>query len=275
MKQCIIYLSILILLFYLPTIVFSLNNGTNVNNIDMNGTNSSNSTGIFQNIKMAMKNDKYFALKVSVIFAILTFVFSLITFPFIIYNKISEKVVGIDRELPYALSFMSILASTGTTPLDMIRKIAHEDFGYVSKEFRKMLYRVDYLGEDIITAMNYLANSTPSKKFREICIELSSIIHTGSGLRDFLNNQNRELMAIKKNALKEYMDLLGMYAEIYLGGVVMTTVMGLIGIILIGTLGIELPVLTLKQLFMLFVYFVVPFMNFMYLIILILSGGND
>ena len=79
-----------------------------------------------------------------------------IGFPFYLQNQIENKKRDIDTQIPYALAFMSILASSGATPLDIIRRISREDYGQISNEFRKVLFRVDVLGEDVVTAMNGL-----------------------------------------------------------------------------------------------------------------------
>lgn len=99
-----------------------------------------------------------------------------IGFPFYLQNQITNKRMDIERQLPYAFAFMSILASSGTTPLEIIRRIAYEDYGHVSKEFQKVVFRVDILGEDVVTSMNVLVANTPSKLFRDICIDLTNII---------------------------------------------------------------------------------------------------
>jgi hypothetical protein len=117
-------------------------------------------------------------------------------FPFYLTSQISNKKIDIEKNLPYALAFMSILASSGATPLDIIRRIAHEDYGHISREFGKVIFRVEILGEDAVTAMNSMVNSTPSELFRDTCMDLANLIYGGSGLAGYLASKSKELMEI-------------------------------------------------------------------------------
>lgn len=191
-----------------------------------------------------------------------------IAFPFALHNKISNKKMDIERKLPYALAHMSILASAGSTPLDVIRRLALEDYGHISKEFRKVLYRVDVLGEDAVTAMNDLINNTPSEIFRSICIDLTNIIHAGGGLRGYLETKSKDLMNIKRQTHKEFVDSLAVYGEGYLGGIVMSVVLSVLAIVLCGALGIELGHFKPKELFFIFVYLITPLINVIFLLLL-------
>lgn len=108
---------------------------------------------------------------------------SAIGFPFYLQNEIENKKRDIDKQIPYALAFMSILASSGATPLDIIQRLSREDYGQISNEFRKVLFRVDILGEDVVTAMNGLVHNTPSDLFRDICVDMTNIIYGSGNLR--------------------------------------------------------------------------------------------
>ncbi len=70
---------------------------------------------------------------------------SAIGFPFYLQNEIENKKRDIDKQIPYALTFMSILSSSGATPLEIIRRISREEYGQISNEFRKVLFRVDII----------------------------------------------------------------------------------------------------------------------------------
>ena len=46
-------------------------------------------------------------------------------------------------------------------------------------EFKKVLFKVDILGEDVVTAMHSLVDNTPSDLFRDLCIDVTNIIYSG------------------------------------------------------------------------------------------------
>jgi flagellar protein FlaJ len=188
-----------------------------------------------------------------------------IGFPFYLQNEIENKKRDIDKQIPYALAFMSILASSGATPLDIIRRLSREEYGQISNEFRKVLFRVDILGEDVVTAMNGLVHNTPSDIFRDICIDLTNIIYGGGGLKSYLETKSKDLMAIRRQTYKEFVESLAIFGEGYLGGVVMTLTLAILGIVISGALGISLGPFEPKDLFNYLIYLIIPLINVVFL----------
>lgn len=198
----------------------------------------------------------------------LTFGLTVSGFPFVLYNKISGKNMNIEHELPFALSYMSILASAGSSPMDVVRTVAIEDYGEISIEFGKVMYRVDVLGEDGVTAMNHLVRNTSSESFRTICMDLANAMQAGGGLRTYLEMKSRELMELRGKLQKEFVDSLAIYGEGYLSGVVMSVVLVVLMIVVGSALGIDLGIMTPRQMFNFFVYFALPFINVIFLVLL-------
>jgi archaeal flagellar protein FlaJ len=190
---------------------------------------------------------------------------SAIGFPFYLQNEIENKKRDIDKQIPYALAFMSILASSGATPLEIIRRLSREDYGQISNEFRKVLFRVDILGEDVVTAMNGLVHNTPSDLFRDICVDMTNIIYGGGGLKSYLETKSKELMAIRRQTYKEFVESLAIFGEGYLGGVVMTLTLAILGIVISGALGIELGPFKPRDLFNALIYLLIPLINIVFL----------
>ncbi len=97
-------------------------------------------------------------------------------------SKIQDRRLAIDSNLPFAISHMSILASIGTPPLNLLRMLAAADHGAVSDELKKVLYSVDTMGKDVIAAILDVARTTPSPHMRSLLIEITRMIHTGGGM---------------------------------------------------------------------------------------------
>jgi len=190
---------------------------------------------------------------------------SAIGFPFYLQNEIENKKRDIDKQIPYALAFMSILSSSGATPVEIIRRLSREDYGQISNEFRKVLFRVDILGEDIVTAMNGLIQNTPSDLFRDICVDMTNIIYGGGGLKSYLETKSKELMAIRRQTYKEFVESLAIFGEGYLGGVVMTLTLAILGIVISGALGIQIGPFEPQDLFKGLIYLMIPIINIVFL----------
>jgi flagellar protein FlaJ len=197
--------------------------------------------------------------------------------PVITVNKITAKRVNIDANLPFLLAYMATLSSAGMNPIDALRAIALKDFGAISGEFRKIVYRFDVLGEDIVSALNHIAINTPSTSLHDILIGISNIVVSGGSLRGYCEQQSVSLFAEKKAKLKGFIDSLAAFSEGYVGGVIVTIVLGVIGIIIIGSLGIQVaPFLSTQNVFEIFIFFIIPFVNVIFLAMLEMkfSGGE-
>lgn len=188
-------------------------------------------------------------------------------FMFYLINKVNVKKVEIERDLPFALAYMSILASAGSTPLKVLASLSIQNYGHISNEFKKMGYRVYFLGEDSLTAINNLANNTPSAVFRDTCFDLGNIIHSGSGLSEYLAKRSEDLITLKKLAMKEFIEDISMFAEIYLM-IILFEILAIIGIPLIGLFGLEVASLNANAMFIIFAYILLPFSNILFLALL-------
>ena len=192
-----------------------------------------------------------------------------VSLPMITVNKITAKRVSIDSNLPFLLAYMATISSTGMNPIDALRAIALKDFGAISSEFRKIVYRFDVLGEDIVSAINHIATSTPSTSLHDILIGISNIVVSGGSLRAYCEQQSVSLFADKKAKLKGFIDSLASFSEGYVGGVIVTVIMGVIGIIIIGALGIRVaPFLNTQDVFEIFIFFIIPFVNIIFIAML-------
>ncbi len=189
-------------------------------------------------------------------------------FPFVVYNTTSNKKTGIEKELPFALGYMSILSSAGSTPLEILRRMSMENYGEISKEFRKVMYKVDVLGQDEVSAMNDLANNTPSEIFRGIVIDLANIMYSGSGMKEYLESKSKDLLEIKRQTQREFVDSLAVFGEGYLGGILMIVILAVLGIAMAGALNIELGPFTPSQMFMLLIYGIIPVINVVFYLLL-------
>jgi len=137
--------------------------------------------------------------------------------PFVVRSRISTRRVSIERELPFTLSELSILASTGLTPIRIFRNMIHRnEHTAMNFEFKKIIYKVDIDGKDIITAVSETAKETPSPTFREVLWDIGNMIHQGGDLDVYLRNKADTTMQLKRDLQKEFTEKLGMYSELYL-----------------------------------------------------------
>ncbi|MEM0493488.1 MAG: type II secretion system F family protein [Candidatus Thermoplasmatota archaeon] len=162
---------------------------------------------------------------------------SIIMFFFVMNSKISSRKAQINRELPFVLSELSILASTGLTPIKIMRHMAQRSGEpAMTSEFKKIISKVDVEGKDIITAISETAKETPSSLFRETLWDLCNMIHQGGDLDAYLRSKADITLQIKRDIQKEFIEKLATYSEIYSSLV-------LIGVLFLGIAAFLLDVM--------------------------------
>ncbi|QXO94831.1 type II secretion system F family protein [Methanospirillum purgamenti] len=141
--------------------------------------------------------------------------------------------------LPNAVSYMYAMRKGGAEIITILRSISEMSaiYGEVSYEFRQAVRDADFFGYDIINALKRLSETTPSSKLRDFLQDLISTVESGGNLSDFLKDRVMNLQEEVKFEQKEFLQFLGLVAEIYvtifIAGplflIVILVVMGMMG----------------------------------------------
>lgn len=174
---------------------------------------------------------------------------------------------NIELNIPYAATHMATIAGTGVPMYLIFRIIGNfNEYGEVAKECRRIARNIEVFGYDTITAISNSASETPSPSFKDLLWGVVSIIRTGGDIRSFFVEKARIYMENQKNLEEEYIDNLGLMAEMYttifVAGPILFVVMGTI----MGSLG-GLP-LDLGLLFSLVIYILIPIVSVGFIILI-------
>ena len=174
---------------------------------------------------------------------------------------------NIELNIPYAATHMATIAGTGVPMYLIFRIIGNfNEYGEVAKECRRIARNIEVFGYDTITANSNSASETPSPSFKDLLWGVVSIIRTGGDIRSFFVEKAKIYMENQKNLEEEYIDNLGLMAEMYttifVAGPILFVVMGTI----MGSLG-GLP-LDLGLLFSLVIYILIPLVSVGFIILI-------
>ncbi len=133
-----------------------------------------------------------------------------------------ERRGRIDQTLPYAISYISAMASIGVIPYMIFKKLseAEETYGEVSREVRHMIRDVDLLGLDFMTALKKLIALTPSTNMRAFLQGAITTALSGGEMGDYFINSAREYMDERRAKYESFIETLALFAEFYVIGIV-------------------------------------------------------
>ncbi len=196
----------------------------------------------------------------------------LMFFPFTMNSRITNRAARIDQELPFTLSELSILASTGLSPVEIVRRIAKRTASEtVSAEFKKTVYKLDVEGKDLISALSETARESPSQSFRETLWDLTNMIHQGGDLDRYLRTKADDVMKTKRAVQKEFIDKIATYSDIYITVVLVGVLFAGIGAFLMDAMDSPMMGLDGDSLLLLTTFLALPLAIFMIGIIVAMS----
>ncbi len=153
---------------------------------------------------------------------------------FILLNLPSSKAKArgkkIDKDLPYALNFISAMSSAGITPTEIFKALSKQRiYGEIQEEAVWIYRDVGLLGRDIISAIKSNIRRTPSDKFKEFLQGAIVTVQSGGALKPYFMSKAEQYTRENRVAQKQQIESLGIMAEAY----VTSAVAGVLLIIII------------------------------------------
>ena len=133
-----------------------------------------------------------------------------------------ERKGRIDRSLPYAIGYISSMASIGVVPYEIFKKLseAEETYGEVSIEVKQIVRDVELLGFDFLTALKNLVALTPSTQMRGFLQGALTTALSGGEMGSYFIKISEEYMEGRRLRYESLIEALGLYAEFYVVGLV-------------------------------------------------------
>jgi len=178
---------------------------------------------------------------------------------FLISSRIANRKDQLDRELPFTLSELSVIASTGASPIRLIRRMAQRDHDpALTGEFKRIVYKTDIQGKDLITALAETAKESASPSVREAFWDLANMIHQGGNLDEYLRSKSDSVLQLKRLIQKQFIERLSTFLDMYVALVLVGVLMIAVGAFLINSFGQTAAGLDAGQLLQLLTFGLVP-----------------
>lgn len=131
--------------------------------------------------------------------------------------KRQKKNPKLDREVPLAITLITLMASSGISPYESFRKLRSVDLlPATSDQARKIVREVEVLGEDPLSVIERRATSSGSSSFQDLLSGYVSTVRTGGSVVHYLESKLRSAFELQAALAKQAIDKLGMLVDAYM-----------------------------------------------------------
>ncbi|SFR45887.1 type II secretion system F family protein [Halogeometricum limi] len=151
--------------------------------------------------------------------------------------------VEIDATLPQTIAFVYALSRSGMPFQVVLATLAENQrvYGEAAREFGVAVRDVRGFGADLPTALQRMAERTPSQRLEDFTENLTSVLASGQSVSAFLRDQYDRLQSESEAQQEQYLELLATFAEIYVtvlvaGPLFFITILVVIGLVMQDTI---------------------------------------
>jgi flagellar protein FlaJ len=169
---------------------------------------------------------------------------------------------SIDNNLPFALIHMDSISSSGIPiefMFDLIGRL--KEYGEVSRQARLVVRNIKTFGMSSVSAINSVAEITPSPAFKQVLTGISSTISKGGNLSGFLKEMSNKSLFDYRIEREKHVKTLATYADIYTSVMIAAPLMMLAVLVMMNVIGGDVFGLTIPDAIGLMTYVMVPLMN--------------
>jgi len=154
---------------------------------------------------------------IPLIFLVPTPVFVMIAFMLTPMSKASERSQRLEREMPFAATYVAVMASGGIPPYTSFKRLGEADLlPAMSQEAKNLIRDVEIFGVDPLTAMQKSAKGNPLDIYREFVGGYASTVIIGGDITSFLETKAEELFKTRAARVRAAAERLGMLLESFI-----------------------------------------------------------
>jgi flagellar protein FlaJ len=152
-----------------------------------------------------------------IIFLIPVPFYVMIGFLLVPISKASDRSTSLEREMPFAASYISVMASGGIAPYSSFKRLAEVDLLPGMKgEAREIIKDVEIFGIDPLTAIEQAAKKNPLDIFKDFLSGYASTVIIGGDIGHFLERKAEDIFKARALRVKAAAERLGMLLETFI-----------------------------------------------------------
>jgi flagellar protein FlaJ len=132
-------------------------------------------------------------------------------------SRAGERASNLEREMPFATAYISVMASGGIAPYTSFKRLSQVELMPAMKvEAREIIKDVEIFGIDPLTAIQNAAKKNPLELFKDFLSGYSSTVIIGGDIGHFLERKAEDIFKARALRVKAAAERLGMLLETFI-----------------------------------------------------------
>jgi flagellar protein FlaJ len=132
-------------------------------------------------------------------------------------NSASDRSIGLERELPFAAAYISVMSSGGIAPYSSFKRLGDVNLmPAMRKEAKDIVKDVEIFGTDPLTALEVAAKKTSLDLFKDFLGGYASTVIIGGDIGHFLERKAEDIFKARGLRVKAAAERLGMLLETFI-----------------------------------------------------------
>ena len=205
----------------------------------------------------------YFYGFIPIIFLIPLPFYVMIGFLLIPLSRAGERASNLEREMPFAATYISVMASGGIAPYTSFKRLAEvELMPAMRSEAREIIKDVEIFGIDPLTAIENAAKKNPLDVFKDFLAGYASTVIIGGDIGHFLERKAEDIFKTRAMRVKAAAERLGMLLETF---IIVMVLMSLCFYILFSVESIYSVGISMYSGIILYTYLFTPMLSLMFI----------
>jgi len=154
---------------------------------------------------------------IPIIFLIPLPFYVMIGFLLIPISRAGERASNLEREMPFASAYISVMASGGIAPYTSFKRLSEvEMMPAMRSEAREIIKDVEIFGIDPLTAIEQAAKKNPLDIYRDFLSGYASTVIIGGDIGHFLERKAEDIFKTRAMRVKAAAERLGMLLETFI-----------------------------------------------------------
>jgi len=190
-------------------------------------------------------------------------VFVMIVFMITPSMKAGERASSLEREMPFAAAYITVMATGGISPYMSIKRLSKvELMPAMRREAREIMRDVEIFGIDPLSALEDSAKNHPLDIYRDFVAGYASTVITGGDISHFLESKTHDIFKARSLRIKAAAERLGTLLESF---VIVMVLMSLCFYILFSVDAIYSTGMSMYSSMILYTYVFAPMLSIVFI----------